>query len=116
MKVLAFIVVSAVAAGLFKLSVSLFAPSSPNSFLRALVTGFLSSIGAAGSVVVLGAGVHLLAGLVVPLVIVKISYGMSFFRTLVVTVFFYGLLWFAGAALDRVSGAQRAHPVEGGAE
>lgn len=94
-QLLAAVVVTLASAVLFKLSVALFSPRSPNSLLRAVVTGALATL-AAWAVLVLFAKAPPLLVLILsalaPLWVVKRSYAMGLFRALVVTLF-YGLLW-----------------------
>lgn len=79
----------------FKVAVWAFAPNCPNSLLRAAITGAVAGAAAIGTFFLFGFSVHPVLGfaaaLVAPLMVVKLSYGMSMFRAVVVVIF-YGMI------------------------
>ncbi len=101
-----------VGALLFKGAVYLISPDSPNSVGRAIVTSIVATI-AVLAVAMLGAqflgGVMLLAAiLLAPLMVIRVSYGMSLFRAFVVTVVFGAFMYLAQHIENQVLGPKPA--------
>ena len=95
-----------VGALLFKGAVYLISPDSPNSVARAIVTSIAATI-AVLAVAMLGAqflglGMLLLATLFAPLMVIRVSYGMSLFRAFIVTVVFGAFMYLAQHVENRV--------------
>ena len=84
-----------VGALLFKLAIYLISPDSPNSVIRALVTSVLAVVAAIAALTFLD-GLSILGRLAVAvlaaLTVIRLSYGMSMFRTVIVTAIFGAML------------------------